>query len=215
MNKKYIEELENLVKRILTPMQDMPFNVIIRSISGHSVLPFKKDNALLKFLEESFCEIGEAINKNGIKSNRPNEVGNKIEPIVKKYLDKNGLKAVTPQNRLGKKVSTGYPDIIFSYKNTYYYLECKTYNQANVNTTQRSFYFSPSDNFKITKNAPHLMISFRIYKIKSKYYTDYWKLFSLEKLKVDLKHEFNQNNREMYGSSSQIDIIMQKNVEKN
>ena len=37
-------------------------------------------------------------------------------------------------------------------------------------------------------------------KSKKAYVPVYYKLFTLEYLLVDLKHEFNQNNKNMYGS---------------
>ncbi len=81
-----------------------------------------------------------------------------------------------------------------------------------MKTTQRSFYFLPSKSFKITKDAPHLMVSFEIEKRKTNYFVKHWKLFSLENLKVDLKNEFNQNNKEMYSAGSCIDLIVERKI---
>jgi len=85
------------------------------------------------------------------------------------------------------------------------YLECKTYNIENINTTQRSFYLSPSKNSKITKDAHHFLLSFEIFITKrirrmNLYKCKSWKLISLEKLDVDIKYEFQSDNRRLYSS---------------
>ncbi len=212
-NEKYINDLENTVKQMLSPLKDLPFTVIIKSISGFSVLPFNKETEIVDLFEQTFDKAALAINKDGIKSNRPNEVGNYIEPFIKKSLIRFGFIADVPTDKNGRKKSTGYPDIEVQYKNKIFYLEVKTYNIKNINTTQRSFYFSPSENFKVTKNAPHLLISYQMEMDKNRlYYAKYWKFYSLENLKVDLKHEFNQNNRKMYGDQSYLDLILEKEI---
>ena len=212
MNEDYVNDLENFVRRMLKPMRDLSFRVIIKSISGQSVLTFKKEQSLIKTLGECFEEAGDKINARGIKSNRANEVGNKIEPFVKNALINHDLEADTPQNRDGRRISAGYPDMIFYYKKKPVYLECKTYNLDNINTTQRSFYFSPSKNFKITQDAPHLLVSYQILKKSGRYFTSHWRLYSLENLKVDLKHEFNQSNRKLYGNSSYLNLIEEGDI---
>lgn len=212
-NDKYIYDLENTVKQMLSPLKDLPFNVIIKSISGFSVLPFSKEEKIINLFGQAFNEAAITINNKGIKSNRPNEVGNYIEPFIKSSLIKVGFIADVPSDKNGRKKSTGYPDIDVQYKNKNFYLEVKTYNIKNINTTQRSFYFSPSENFKITKNAPHLLISYQMEKNENGlYYARHWKFYSLENLKVDLKHEFNQNNKKMYGDESCLRLILEKKI---
>jgi hypothetical protein len=213
MSEKYIKDLENTIKQMLSPLKDMPFTVIIKSLSGFSVLPFEKDQKVIELFKKCFDDAAIEINKNGIKSNRPNEVGNYIEPFIKNALNKTELKVDTPTDKNGKKKSTGYPDLEIFFKNQYFYLEVKTYNIKNINTTQRSFYFSPSENFKITKKAPHLLISYQMEKATNGlYYAKYWRFYSLENLKVDLKHEFNQNNRKLYGDESNLDLILENKI---
>ncbi|TSC95084.1 MAG: hypothetical protein CEN87_96 [Parcubacteria group bacterium Licking1014_1] len=213
MNEKYIKDLENVIKQMLSPFKDLPFVVIIKTISGFSVLPFEHNAEIIKLFGKSFDIAATEINKIGIKSNRPNEVGNYIEPFVKNALIAVGFSADVPTDNNGKKRSAGYPDIEILRENKSFYLEVKSYNIKNINTTQRSFYFSPSENFKVTKNAPHLLISYQVEKAENDlYYVKHWKFYSLENLKVDLKHEFNQNNRELYGDESNLDLISEKEI---
>lgn len=208
MTDEYTKKLENVIKQMLQPLTGIPLNLVIQSISGYSIIPFNhsdnKDLSVLNNLKKVARAAGKNINKNGILRPRPNEVGNDIEPFIKEALNKIGYKAETPLTKSGKKKSTGYSDIEFIDEfNRTNYLECKTFNIENIETTQRSFYLSPSDDFKITKDAHHFAISFEIfvdgrkrrnniYKCKS------WKILTLENLEVDVKYEFNSDNVRMY-----------------
>lgn len=105
-------------------------------------------------------------NNNGIFTRRANEVGNHIEPFMIEALNKIGLKADRPKTKEGKKKAVGYPDIFVEDKHRRpNYVECKTYNERNYQTTQRSFYFSPAErpnDFKVIHDARHIIVSFKI-----------------------------------------------------
>lgn len=206
---EYVQNLERIIKDMLTPLKGLPFNLVIEAMTGKKVLPFNVNKSehleVLNLLKKSALMAGLEINQHGILRSRPNEVGNDIEPFVKKALNHCGLKAETPSNLKGRKKSTGYPDIIFWYKDKPYYLECKTYNNKNLETTQRSFYFSPSKDFKIIYDAPHLVLSYELFSVGTKnglniYKCRYYKILSIEKLKVDVKYEFNSDNKRMYSN---------------
>ena len=82
-------------------------------------------------------------------------------------------------------------------------MECKTFNAESIESSLRSFYLSPSDEFKITKNAHHFVISFKIFVEKNigknnVYKCSSWRLLSLESLDVDVKYEFNADNVRLY-----------------
>jgi len=62
----------------------------------------------------------------------------------------------------------------------------------------RTFYLSPSSNFKITTNAHHLLASFEMERRKGIFYAKGFKLLTLEKIRVNVKNEFNANNKELY-----------------
>jgi len=207
-DQKYITNLENIIKQMLCPLKNIPLGLVIEGISGKRIIPFNatnpKDKRLLSNLIKTANLVGVEINKLGIKRSRPNEVGNDIEPFVKRQLNKMGYKADTPKSKNGKKKSMGYPDIEFiDHDGRANYLECKTYNLENINSAQRSFYLSPSEEFKITTNAHHLIISYEIYVAGRKaklnvYKCKSWKIVSAEKLNVDVKYEFNSDNDRMY-----------------
>jgi len=207
-NDKYTKRLENVIKQMLKPLKDIPLSIVIESLSSHKIIPFKpkskKDVQVLKVLKKVAKLAGSNVTKEGIRRKRPNEVGNDIEPFVHDALNRYGYSAMTPTTESGKMKSTGYPDLVFidefKRKN---YLECKTFNIDNVSTTQRSFYLSPSEDFKITCDAHHFVISFEVYVDgrdgdKNIYRCRSWKILSVENLLVDVKYEFNSDNLRLY-----------------
>lgn len=214
---EYIDDLEKIAKVIAQPFKNLPFSSVIRLLSGCKVLEFDQQNSdhnlLLSKLKSAAAIAGKETFKVGIFTKRPNEAGNKIEPFVKEALRKIGLDADTPVTKEGKKKSTGYPDIQISHANSLtVYLECKTYNIKNIDTTQRAFYFSPSESFKVTKDALHLLLSYQLIQErrnkKVAYVPVHWKLITLDSLTVDLKHEFNQSNVKMYGKKADSKSIL-------
>jgi len=211
MNNKeeYVKKLENVIKQMLQPLKDIPFNLVIEEMTGKKVIPFDFKNVehqqVLELLKKAALKAGNDINESGILRSRPNEVGNDIESYVKKALNSVKLEADTPTSSNGRKKTTGYPDILFWFNNMPYYLECKTYNIENIRTTQRSFYFSPSDEFKVIYDAPHLMLSYEIYVAgengnKHIYKCKHYKILSIESLSLDVKYEFNSDNKRMYSN---------------
>jgi hypothetical protein len=208
MNDDYVSKLEKIISQMLTPLRDLPFGVVIQALSGHKVIPFDsadpEDLALLDRLKVVANEAAVNVNKKGIRRPRPNEVGNDIEPFVEDALNKQGFRAHTPVTSSGRRKSTGYPDIEFQDADgQIHYLECKTFNKENVNTTQRSFYLSPSDDFKVTEDAHHFVLSYEIFSDGEDgnnhvYKCAAWKLLSISDLEVDVKYEFNSDNLRLY-----------------
>lgn len=211
MQNEYIEKLEGIIKQMLQPLKGIPLKLVIPALSGYKIVPFNhnddKDIDLLNTLKIVAQNSAKSFNAIEVLRSRPNEIGNDIEPFVKKVLEENGLRAGTPNTIKGKKKSTGYPDIEFEDKfGRINYLECKTYNIENISTTQRSFYLSPSEDFKITKDAHHFVISFEIYVKENRgvnhlYKCNSWKIIALENLEVDVKYEFNSDNKRLYAQN--------------
>ena len=136
---------------------------------------------------------------------RANEAGNHMEAFVKAALNDAGLAAHTPLTTAGKAQEAGYPDVEIL-GDPPCYLELKTYSATTANTTQRSFYFSPSANPKVTHDAPHLLLGYQLERTerdgRTAFVPVHWKLISLQDLEVDLKFEFNQSNRGLYGKEA-------------
>ena len=207
---EYIKELETTISQFLKPLKNIPFKIAIKAISGCKVIPFDKDNPedqqLLKDLVEATKIATKNANQKGIFTRRANEVGNHIEPFMLEALNEVGLKADRPKTREGKKKAVGYPDIFVVDRNERSnYIECKTYNERNYQTTQRSFYFSPAErptDFKVIHDARHIIVSFKIERAerngKMAFIPVYWKIFSTDNLIGQIKHEFNTSNKQMY-----------------
>jgi hypothetical protein len=207
---------------MLQPLKDIPFNLVIEAMTGKKVLSFdftRPDHQeVLKLLKQAALNAGKEINKTGILRPRPNEVGNDIEKYVRNALNSVGLEADVPVGPSGHKKATGYPDIIFWFNNNPYYLECKTYNIENIETTQRSFYFSPSDEFKVIYDTIHFLLSYEIYVEGEKgdkhiYKCKHYKILSIESLSVDVKYEFNSDNKRMYSGKDGTIILYEGEIE--
>ena len=119
-NNDYIKRLENVIKQMLHPLKDIPFNLVIEAMTGKKVLSFDFSNQnhkdVLELIKKAAINAGKEINKTGILRPRPNEVGNDIEPYVRKALKDLRLNADIPTGPSGHKKTTGYPDIIFWHK---------------------------------------------------------------------------------------------------
>jgi len=218
----YIKKLEDVIKQMLKPLKDIPFNLVIEAMTGKKVVSFDRSNPehqqVLNLLKKAALKAGGEINKTGILRSRPNEVGNDMENYVRNALNSVGLKADVPVGPSGHKKATGYPDILFWYNGNPYYLECKTYNIENIGTTQRSFYFSPSDEFKVIYEAPHFILSFEIYVAGEKgnkhiYKCKHYKILSIESLLLDVKYEFNSDNKRMYSGKDGTSILAEGKIE--
>ncbi len=198
-----LEYLDNLFQNIIKPLDNMPFETIIKGLSGYELLPFDeyKNANFLKKLRKAIDLCNKNIkNSGGIESARPNEVGNYMEqPVIDaiNQLDC-GLVANKPRTASGKVKNSGYPDIVIEYDNIFYYLEIKTYNVKSKASAFRSFYLSPSDEFKVTHDGHHLLLAFEMEFKNLHYWPTAFKLITLEHLKCQVKHEFNANNKDLY-----------------
>ncbi len=200
---KQVEE----VRRLITRLEGISLKVVIKVLSGYEIKDFNKDDpsdkALLNCLISALNSVMDSINKEGIKAKRPNEAGNKIEKYVKDELNKLGCTAETPQTKTGKRKSSGYPDIVFKdLSGRINYLECKTFNKKDLNSSLRTFYLSPSKDFKVITSAHHFLVSFEMVQKQKSFYVKGFKLLTLEKLTVNVKNEFNASNRELYKPSN-------------
>jgi hypothetical protein len=197
------------VADLAKPARRIPFKDVIYATTQYRVLDFNTNNSTHVELESRLLKAaalaGEQAAKKGIAAARPNEAGNHLEPFVRNALREAGLEAHIPQNSNGDAQAAGYPDIAIT-GSTPCYLELKTYNAHTENTTQRSFYYSPSPHPKITRDALHFLLAYELRKetrdTQTVYIPIHWKLLTLENLQVDLKSEFNQSNRGLYGSGN-------------
>ena len=106
-----------------------------------------------------------------------------------------------PKAKSGRKKASGYHDIKILYNDKVIYLDCKTYSSKTKEQTFRTFYFSPSDDPKITEDAFHFLLSYELKQTGRIFVPVSWQLYTLENLWVQVKHEFNASNFYYYKAS--------------
>jgi len=173
---------------------------LVEATSNYKVIPLKTNN---KEDKELYDKITRAANnliticrktRRRFQGNRINEVGNAIEEEFVQELRKIDL---TPNLLIEK----GYPDMEIDDKyGRKTYLESKA-TSKNWDDTFRSFYYSAGK--KITKDARHLLIGWKVEEERDKYWKIVdWRLVDLYTLRVGLKSEFNASNKDVYMETS-------------
>ena len=207
--KQVLDETSKIKKR-----GGILFSSVIKEVTGKNIISAESSyiKSKLKILTKRFDKIVKNSKTSPIKVRRVNELGNALEPIVKNQINvTKKFNCSMPLTALGKKQSSGYPDLIIEDKDKNIYLEFKTYDKNNKNSLSssfRSFYYEPKkDTSKINKNGYHLLIAFgHIGRDKDNigYVLDDWHLVDLSKVKVFFKGEFQTNNKNMYTKKSII-----------
>lgn len=214
-DKERLKVLEQALAQMLKPVKGVPFSVIVKSLAEREVIQIDKANAadaeLLKRLEKTIQLCAAELKSNPIKRPRPNEVGNDVEAYVMRALLQAGLTAARPTSQAGLGKSTGYPDILVrDGENRATYLECKIFANGSAETTMRSFYLSPSESFKVSVDARHLLLAFGMEaspisgSSNSTYIPKSYKLIDLHDLLCDVKYEFNSDNRRLYAPAMML-----------
>jgi len=203
------EQLKRIIRDMLRPLKDIPLDIIIEAITEGQCTIWPYDGHCKNELQRIARLALEEINRHGILARRPNEVGNYCEPHVRKAIELADGNADTPLTSNGRRKSTGYPDLEAEIGSKPFYLEVKTYNANNEDTTQRAFYLSPSKDFKITKDAYHLIFAFCMEVVERQgqqmlFRAKSCTVIDAHDLPCDVKYEFNSDNRRMYGSDERI-----------
>lgn len=204
-----IAALEGVLAQFLKPIKDLPFDLVIKAIANSKVIRINRealaDKKLVTDLTIAANQVGATVRAAPIRRNRPNEVGNDIEPFVMRAVEQVGLRVERPRSLAGRGQQTGYPDIlIFDQNERPTYLECKIFGEGSAFTTMRSFYLSPSENCKVSRDTRHLLRAFAMARepidgSRDSFYRPVgFKLLDLFDLKCDVKYEFNSDNRRLY-----------------
>ncbi|MBO7410626.1 MAG: hypothetical protein J6T92_01755, partial [Ottowia sp.] len=81
------------------------------------------------------------------------------------------------------------------------------FSQKTHETTQRSFYVSPSEDPKVTCDAHHIVVGFEIQRQGNTFTTNgHFKIVDLFYLIGDIKIEFNSDNRRLYTKGLLLDV---------
>jgi len=184
------------------PMESVPFEVVVEELYGFKVRKFdpEADGKLLERIENAMRDACLFARKGPIKRNRPNEVGNDMEPFVVKALKSHGMAAAAPKTRSGRGRSAGYPDVKMDIDPVPIFLEVKTYSASTRRSSQRSVFLSPSkgQDSKVTEDGYHLLVGFEMERTGTLYRPVAFQLVDLHGLEFNMKAEFNANNRSLY-----------------
>ena len=195
------KEIAEVIEQMLNAREPIPLPLIIRSMTGFELLDWEDEES--SALERAARRALLMINEEGVRANRVNEVGNRVETFVQEALQSAGFATGVPKTISGKKKTAGYPDLTASRGGARFFVEVKTYNPENVDTTHRSFYLSPSREFKVTHDAYHLLIAFAMEGDESgAYRARSVKWLDLFELRCRLKYEFNASNRDLYSQGA-------------
>lgn len=195
-----VSDLKDLMKRLILGVNNVYFRDVIEASTGKKIMKIdpklKTDLLLMKSsFKRNLPRISSTVKAK--YKGRANELSNYMEIVVRNEINKlSNLKASR-----GKQ-STGYPDLYVGTKTNGFYLEIKTFQIKTKDSSLRSFYYKPSNNSKITKSCPHILIAFEVESLgrenRSPFVINNFKMVDLYDLKVSLKPEFNANNIEIY-----------------
>jgi len=177
-DKKFFETIMRRVRGI-------PFSYVIKMTTGHEVYPVKDEDTevINEIFEKAKAVVKEAKNED-FSSLRPNEISNKLEDMLREKLG-----GSIPENKVA-----GYPNILIERKGKPYYIEVKLADVKEMNSSFRTFYYEPVELAKVTKDACHIIVGF-IHRMRS---IIGFKIVDASRIRVNLKSEFNTNNKELY-----------------
>ena len=136
---------------------------------------------------------------------RPNELGNYLERVLMSRLDESLHFSVDmPRTEQGHKQAVGYPDgiIIDELRNVVAYFDVNIFQEKTRTSTLRSFYYQPTNQSKISHDAPHFLVGFVVDSLgdnnRSPFIIKDYEIVDIYDLEVNFKAEFNASNRDIY-----------------
>lgn len=182
------KELFDIIKQ---KIRDIPFDYVIEMTTGQKVYPItREDEEVINEIFEASKEVVEECKEEDFGGLRPNEISNRLEDMLREKLN----------GRIPMNKTAGYPNIMIERKGKTYYIEVKLAEEGELDSNLRTFYYEPVELKKITRDACHVLVGFLH---KKKNITGF-KIVDLSKIKVNLKNEFNANNKELYKQEAVI-----------
>lgn len=204
-NKFDWDEFKTTITYLKKGVEELYFRDVIKAATDHSIVKF--DDSSLKVL----AKIDECLKNNFSNlqlqmkkyKGRVNEAGNEIEKLLKLQLNNlSNISCKTPTLANGTAQSSGYPDYLIESSNVTIYADIKAFQAKTKESSFRSFYYEPTNQVKILKDAPHCLIGFEIKSLggdnKSPFELVNYEIVDLYDLQVNFKAEFNANNSDVY-----------------
>ena len=178
---------------------DALLHELIEDHYGLKVIPWAGEGSeMMRSAFEAMCL---RFHRSAPEVDRMNEVGLQIEQLLMESLDAHGAQVQRPRTRSGRGQSSGYPDLWVQWQGQSFYVEVKTFSSHTLKSSQRTFYFSVSEDPKVTENAIHLLAGFEIEKRDDSHHRIVaYHLVDLRELPCKVKVEYNASNRELYGN---------------
>ena len=205
-NKFDWDEFKTTITYLKKGIEELYFRDVIKAATDHSIVKFDDSSlSILKqidnYIKNNFNSLSNTIEKN--YDGRINEVGNYIETLLKSQINTIGkIKCSTATLADGSAQSSGYPDYLIQSSDITIYADVKAFQAKTLESSLRSFYYQPTNQIKIHKDAPHCLIGFEVKSIsgenKSPFKLVGYKIIDLYELQVNFKAEFNANNIEVY-----------------
>jgi hypothetical protein len=200
----------------LSQSEQIPFAEVVLATTGHRVLDFDTNNAahveLRQKLLAAAALVGERAAKDGLIADRAGDAAATVEPYLRAALHEVGIDSLA---RSSHTKPSGYPGIEVT-NPAACYIGIKTYHAGSAHGGQPAFNYAPSNDPKITRDAIHFLLAFQLEKVartgQRAYVPIRWKLLTLENLTVDVKCEFNQSNRHVFGPESRKAVVAEGEV---
>ncbi|MEO0448084.1 MAG: hypothetical protein AAF191_18610, partial [Verrucomicrobiota bacterium] len=205
------DDLSTLLQTLLeqSSRSDVPFRDVVRTVTGHRVLPLQKDlevdRAVFDAVSGGIAHTILLLNEPDSPTNeekRINEVSRHFEVALESYLNAlPNFSCGKPKTQTGTVQSSGYPDlrIVHEPSGRVTYLDPKLVAEDSLKSTFRTFYYTPrvSTN-KILESAHHLLLGIQHNKQLGSWTFTGWKLVDLHGFHVRLKAEYQGSNRDLY-----------------
>jgi hypothetical protein len=192
---------KDFFETIMRRVRSIPFSYVIEMTTGHKVIPLsEEDKEVIDEIFEAACAILKEVKEEDYSELRPNEISNRLEDKLRSKLE-----GVIPENKVA-----GYPNIMIERGGKVYYVEVKLAEVEQLNSSFRTFYYEPVEFAKVTRDARHVLVGF-LHKAKS---VIGFKIVDLSKINVNLKSEFNANNKELYKREAVIKSYPEEHPEE-
>ena len=160
------DEFSAAVRLLKSGVSRLYFRDVINAATGYKIIPFDDNsNQILEeirsWLDGNLSELSNLIEMDYV--GRPNELGNYLERVLMARLDESlNFSVEMPRTEQGHKQAVGYPDgiIVDQRRDLVAYFDVKIFQEKTRKSTLRSFYYQPTNQSKISHDAPHFLVGF-------------------------------------------------------
>ena len=202
------DEFSAAVRLLKSGVSRLYFRDVINAATGYKIIPFDgNSNQILEdiksWLDVNLNELSNLIEMDYV--GRPNELGNYLERVLMARLDESlNFSVDMPRTEQGHKQAVGYPDgiIVDQRRDLVAYFDVKIFQEKTRTSPLRSFYYQPTNQSKISHDAPHFLVGFVVDSLgdnnRSPFIIKDYEIVDIYDLEVNFKAEFNASNKDLY-----------------